>query len=141
MKLQTDPGVPILFHATHASRTTFNPEIHVRGSHGQLTMTHKSVTIQSKGKGPVVIETGGPANERQAMLDAVLAAIKGTPSFYCNLDMASRQTEAVEMIHAIAPIQTIAGETLDLGTPNERTIWPGLDDMMHAAFKNECLLK
>jgi len=74
-------------------------------------MTHNKSVISSKTGAPIVIKAGEAGAVRFKMLSAIRDAVKGGNSFYCDLEMASRQTMVVDAIQQSCSIQIIEGET------------------------------
>lgn len=137
MRIETDTGVPICFYPTHAGRSHVNPKIIIRGTRGQLSMTHKRVQIRTAAGETLEFESGGGNAERTEMMDAVLDAIRGGSSFYCDLDLAARQTMVVDAIHRACTIHPVDGESIPWDNGAVQTILPGLDEIMRTAFENE----
>jgi len=141
MLVDTAEGVPILFHATHACREHFGPEIHIRGSRGSIIMTHKGSTIRPNGKPEITLASGGGDAGRGAMMAAVLDCIRGGSSFYCDLEMASRQTMVVSAIHEKCAIRPVEGETSTPEAGLAATFIPGIEEAMREAFDADQLLQ
>ncbi len=136
----TEEGVPIRFYATHACEETFGPEIHIRGSLGSIVKTHgDSILTTNDGKSCSLLpkESG---DTRSEMMSAVLDAVQGGSPFYCDLELASRQTMVVDAVHEDCEILQVPGKTVTSQGGKVRTFIPGIEDDMRAAFDEECSL-
>ncbi len=140
MHITTEEGVPIRFYASHACKKTFEPEIHILGTKGEILMTHNRITISPRGGKPIGLTTGGGAGARHAMMDAVLDAVQGGSSFICDLELASRQTMVVGAIHRACPVRPVEGETCTSENGAQITIIPGIEDVLRQAFAEDRLL-
>lgn len=136
MRIETAEGIPIEFYATHACEELFDPEVHVTGSKGTIKLTHNRARVMADGAEPVQVASGSRSLGRSEMLRAVLDAVQEKDGFYCDLEMASRQTAVVSMIHAHCPIQTVKGETITTGNASPRTFIPGVERLLRKAFEN-----
>lgn len=137
MRVDTEEGVPIRFYATHACRDNVGPELHIRGTKGSIVMTHRGSVIRPAAGDPITIATGGANAARQAMMAAVLDAVQGGSSFYCDLETASRQTKVVDAIHVTCEIQAVDGDTVTEVNGSVWTFIPGIEDAMRQAFDAE----
>jgi len=141
MLIDSTEGVPIRFYATHACGERFGPEIHVLGSRGSIIMTHRGSTIRPDGKDQVTLSSGGGDGERGAMMAAVLDVIQGGSSFYCDLEIASRQTMVVSAIHEKCAIHPVESETSTPEGGPSATFIPGIEEAMRKAFDADLLLQ
>lgn len=110
LRIRTDTGLPVLFFVTHASRTTGGSEIEIRGSAGRIHITRSGVTIQPRDRASATLATPDHDTLRTGMLGAICAAVRGEDTFYCDLDLASLQTDAAVKAHLSAPIQDVGEE-------------------------------
>jgi predicted dehydrogenase len=141
MRIETAEGAAILFYATHACQISVDPEIVIRGRTGTISMTHRRALIKADGSAPVTLETGGGDRSRRAMIAAVLDAVKGGPAFICDLDVASCQTQVVDIVHATSGIRTVKGTSLSLSNGETSTIIPGIEEALRKSAEVEMLLK
>jgi predicted dehydrogenase len=126
----TEEDVPVRFYATHACQERFGPEIHIRGSLGTIVKTHgDSVLTTNAGKSCLLKPT--------VMMSAVFDAVKGGSSFYCDLELASRQTMVVDAIHESCEILQVACETVAPEKGPAKTFIPGIEADLRAAFDEE----
>lgn len=141
MRIETPQGVEIHFYATHASQVSVDPEIVIRGRKGTIRMTHKRTVIKADGSPPVTLETGGGDRSRRAMIAAVLDAVKGGPAFICDLDVASCQTQVVDMIHASSRIHPVKGIAVASPSGATSTVIPGIEESLRNAAEAESPLE
>ncbi len=140
LHVTTAEGIPIRFYATHACREHFGPEIHIRGTKGTIVMTHGGSVISPDDADSLTLDSGDGGGSRNLMMSAVLDAVQGGSSFYCDLELASRQTMVVSAIHKGTAIQAVEGETCTPDKGPAKTTIPGVEDDMRAAFDAETML-
>jgi hypothetical protein len=138
LRIETDEGVPILFYATHACRENVNPRIVAIGTNGEMEMTHDKIHILPADGQPMFLSSGYAAAKRCAMMDNVLAWIRGDRSaFVCDLDMAIKQTMVVSAIHESCAIQNVQAKTDALKDRQQITVIPGIENSLRHAFSSE----
>jgi len=135
MRIATTECVPILFHATHACRESFGPEIRIQGTKGSILMTHSGSVIMPDGKPAIELPAG---NVRRAMMSAVLDVVKGGDSFICDLELAAAQTSVVDEIREGCRIAEVPGECV--GDGDGYTFIPGIEQAMREAWDKDLLL-
>ena len=137
LRIETEEGIPLHFYCTHACRERFGPEIQVRGTAGTLVMTHKGAVISPSDGDPIDLPVEEDTRDR--MFRAAFDAFRGGDSFICDLEMASRQTQVVEMAHRAGEIQTVPAITVQDESPGDLTVIPGIESALRQAFEAEGL--
>ncbi len=108
------------------------PILEIRGTEGVMRWSSSQI-IHCDARGERVFAgCSDPSSLRRHLLDTVLDRLKGVPVFYCDLDMAGRQTLISNTAFEIAPIHTIAGA--DLSPSPER---PG--EFFIRGIERDCL--
>jgi len=140
IRVQTDTGIPLLFYSTHACSRSFGPEVHASGTAGTIVWTHDAAVIERPEGGKQKLDKLSINPLRKHMIHSVLDVAGGGTSFYCDLDVASKQTIVVNAVHQACEIHTVASEqvTLDSGVVI-RTI-PRIEEAIDSAFEKETLL-
>jgi predicted dehydrogenase len=141
LRIRTDTGLPVLFFVTHASRTQGGSEIEIRGSAGRIHITRSGVTIQPRGGAETILASPGHDTLRSGMLQAINAAARGEDSFYCGLELASLQTQAVVKAHEAAPIQDVGKEFVQRIPSGDsvNVVIQGVDEAVARGFAEEKL--
>ncbi len=134
----TEEGVPIRFYATHACQESFGPEIHIRGSLGTIVKTHDDSILTTNDGKSCSLKPKDSGDMRAEMMSVVLDAVQGGSAFYCDLELASRQTMVVDSIHGNCEIVQVKGETVTSQNGKAKTFIPGIEADMRAAFDEEC---
>ena len=135
--MQTEEGVPIRFYATHACQTNFGPEIHIKGTLGTIVKTHGDSILTTNDGTSCSLKPKDSGDMRAAMMSAVLDAVQGGSSFYCDLALAIHQTMVVDAVHSSCEIIQVAGETVCSQDGKGKTFIPGIEAEMRAAFDEE----
>lgn len=139
LRVQTDTGIPLLFYATHACNRSFGPELQARGTDGTILWTHNKAVIETPTGGKQALDKLPDGPLRKRMIRSVLDMAAGGDSFYCDLDVASRQTMVITKAHEVSEIQPVAGERVLLDNGAVRTVIPGIEEVIENAFAQEIL--
>jgi predicted dehydrogenase len=141
LRIRTDSGVPVLFFVSHASRTTGGSEIEIRGTSGRMHITRGGVTMEPCGGAAMRWATPETDSLRSGMLVAVTAAARGADVFYCDLDLAALQTQAVVAAHEAAAIQDVGASFVErvAGGDSLSVIIRGVDEAVARGFGEEKL--
>ena len=139
IQIVTDTGVPLLFYATHACSELLNPEIHVRGSRGNILWTHDDVTIESDVGVKQKQTSKNMLALREHMMRAVCDVAQGGSSFYCDLETAAQQTIVVNAVHEACEVIRVSGQSLHGDDGSVRTVIPGIEAVLNRAFETDAL--
>jgi predicted dehydrogenase len=137
IRIETEEKIPIYFYPTHACEELFGPEIHIKGTKGNIIITHKEASVFPDNEEAIVLSTNDIEHKRNALLTSVLDAIHGKDSFYCDLELASQQTFVVSEISRTCKIKQLKGKTLINDKGISSTIIPGIEAIMQKAFNTE----
>ncbi len=137
LRVETKEGIPISFYATHACLENFGPEIHIEGSEGSITMTHKEIVIQPNSKDNITLKV---EDEHVNLITSMLDVIHQKPAFICDLTCASKQSMVISAVHENALIQNVTSETLHSEGKPSKTHIPGIESAMREAFMKNKLL-
>lgn len=141
MEIETEEGISIRFYATHASREHFNPEIYIKGTEGNIVMTHNGSVITPHSGKVIKFNTKGNSEARDSMIASVIETVKGANSFICDIEMASRQSIVVSMIHDSQKVKKLSRSTVISKEGKASTFIPGIENVMRKAFEKECLFQ
>ncbi len=134
-------GIDIYFHTTHASQTTFGPEIEIRGDKGSIIWKIGGAIFNYADRQ----ETADPLREpadRNAVMDALLGRLSNPQEFICGLDIAGTHVLAVNGAHESSPIIPVPAdyvEKIQLEDGNYRYVCRGIDELLHKLIKEERL--
>jgi predicted dehydrogenase len=138
-------GVRFWFGVSHATATTRQPEICIRGTDGQAEWWHEQrcVVLNTEGNRQI-FPLPSTEESRELMFAAVLARLRDPSSFVCTTSIALEHTRFVEAVHAAAPVQPFkASSTEWISEPDSRSETPsvrGLAEELGRAYKDGCSL-
>ncbi len=132
-------GLDIYFYCTHCSVVNYGPEIEIRGDKGSIVWKVNGTVFNYENGREEVPPLPGP-EDRDAVMDALLARLEDPKAFVCDLDIAGTHVLAVNGAHESSPIIPVPQEYVDKCTlegGNYRYICKGLDDLMFRLFREE----
>jgi len=139
IRIETDTGIPLLFHATHACNRTINPLLEVRGAAGKARWSHAAATIEPASGARQQLGKLGDGPLRRHMMRTVMAMTRNAAPFYCNLEIACRQTIVINAMHQACGIHPVPCEYASLDKGIVRAFIPGIEDTIEKAFEQESL--
>jgi predicted dehydrogenase len=143
IRIRTDSGIPILFHATHSTHERVDPEIVIEGESGRVEWNvHGECRIYRNPSGEPYQETPPAGDQRNAMVEAVLERLADSDAFICTTESARCHTLAINGLHESSPIHPFPDdlvETIEDGE-EQRTVVNGLDRALDEAFSQAKLL-
>ena len=138
IRVLTDSGISILFHATHSSREQIDPEIVIEAERGRVEWSvHGECRIFRDGSEEPYQVTGSTGNQRHAMGTAVMNRLTDPNAFVCTTESAASHALAINGLHessVIHPFPHELLETIDEGD-DQRTIVDGLGPILDDAFR------
>lgn len=138
-RLTTERGVGLWFGATHACRTSLEPEIQITGAGGTASWRYESEAWWEARDGPrgrrALLDANGA---RRAMMAAALQRLRDPAAAICTTELAGRHTAVIEALHRSTEIGTIpAGLVNWSGGPGEAGGIPavhGLEEALQRAY-------
>lgn len=138
-RLTTDTGVALWFGASHASRTSLEPEILITGAGGTACWRYESEAWWEDARGRRerrgLLDANGA---RREMMAATLRRLRDPAAPICTTEMAGRHTALVEALHRQGEIVPIAPSLVTWsGAPGDASAMPsvhGLDQAMQRAY-------
>ena len=105
-------GIEIMFAATHASREHYGPELLIEGSRGSIIYENLKSILYLDNNGNIIKMVEIPESsdcfwypEGEKIPQVMLDIINGTERFYCNLEIASKQTIVANAAYESASIK------------------------------------
>lgn len=139
LRIETDTGIPLLFYATHACRENRNPLLVIRGSAGGASWSHAAAMLEpTVGAKRSLDKTKGDLLQKR-MLQTILDVSQGGSPFYCDLGLASAQTQVIEAMHQTSEIHSVNCEWEYLDNGKTRAIIHGIEKSIERAFEQEQL--
>ncbi|HYC70676.1 MAG TPA: Gfo/Idh/MocA family oxidoreductase [Opitutaceae bacterium] len=137
-RLATDEGVALWFGATHASRTSLEPEILITGSAGTACWRYESEAWWEDARGRRERRRLLDANgARREMMAATLRRLRDPAASICTTEMAGCHTALIESLHRQTEIVTLAPSLVTWsGDPGDAMATPsvrGLDEALQRA--------
>lgn len=143
VRIKTDSGIPIIFHATHSTREQIDPEIVIEGESGRVEWSvHGECRLYRNQSGDPDQVTPPVGDQRYAMAEAVLNRLEDPDAFVCTTESAGCHTLAVNGLHESSSIHPFPGELLETIEDGEeqRTVVNGLESALNEAFGQGMLL-
>jgi predicted dehydrogenase len=137
VRLKTNTNMTVMFLFSHAGENGAASEIEIRGDKGTIKWSRSGATMETL-DGVKKQFTAPPMPElRDGMLQAACAAAAGENVFYCDLEMASMQTLAVNGAHEAASITTVPEEFVSRTVAGERVkdVLKGLDQAIWNGYQ------
>lgn len=138
-------GIRYWFGVSHATATTRQPEICIRGTGGQVEWWHEQrcVVLNTQGNRQIFpLPTTEESRER--MFASVLARLHDPSSFICTTSIALEHTRFIEAVHADAPVRVFKPSAMEWITePDSRSETPsvhGLAEELSRAYSEGCSL-
>jgi predicted dehydrogenase len=141
-RLTTDTGVALWFGASHASRTSLEPEIVITGTSGSACWRYESEAwwqdIRGRRERRALLDANGA---RREMMAATLRRLRDPAAPVCTTEMAGRHTALIESLHRQGEIISLAPALVTWsGGPGDATAMPsvqGLDAAMQRAYATQ----
>ena len=138
VRIETDSGIPILFHGTHSSRETIDPEIVIEAENGRVEWAVHGECRVYRGDSSEPYQVTPPAgDQRNAMATAVLDRITDPDTLICTTESAGCHTLAINGVYESSPIHPFPEDlvvTID-EDGEERTVVNGLGRALSEAFQ------
>lgn len=141
LHIKTVGGVDVYFYCTHNSQTTFGPEIEIRGDRGSIIWNSAGAIFNYGGEQETAPALPSP-DDRNAVMNALLARLNDPETFVCGLDIAGTHVLAVNGAHESSPIIPVPAadvEKINLEDGSYRYVCRGIDALLHRLFKEERL--
>lgn len=143
VRAETTDGVALWFGVTHAAPVVREPEIVIEGENGQVVWRHERECVIVKAAGATeCIPLPDTSVTRTEMMRAVLRRLDDPQAFVCTPEIALRQTELVERVHAVAEITPAPGGVESRsrqGGGEPMFCSPGLEEILQRAFHDRSL--
>jgi predicted dehydrogenase len=142
---KSNSGVRFWFGVSHATATTRQPEITIRGSDGQAEWWHEQrcVVLNTEGNRQI-FPLPSTEESRELMFASVLARLHDPSAFICTTSIALAHTRFVEAVHAAAPVHPFKAGSMDwISEPDSRSETPsvrGLAEELGRAYRDGCSL-
>lgn len=141
-RLTTDTGVALWFGASHASRTSLEPEILIAGATGTACWRYEAEAWWEDAPGRrerrALLDANGA---RREMMAATLRRLRDPAAPICTSEMAGRHTALVEALHRQGEILPVAPSLVTWsGAPGDASAMPsvqGLDQAMQRAYATQ----
>jgi predicted dehydrogenase len=146
VRARTASGTALWLGFSHACRTLADPVILIEGSAGWARWSYeKMCTVTPAGSPARFHPLPNAIDTRRIMFAEVLRRLHQPEAAICDTAMASRHTELIEAIHAIAPVQAILPALIDWITPPDGTspipAVRGMETTMQEACQKHLLLR
>ena len=142
VRIETDSGVSILFHATHSSRERVDPEIVIEADDGRVEWSVHGECRVFRGKGSTPWKvTPAVGDQRNSMGAAVVKRLTDPGEFICTTESAGCHTLVINGLHEASAIQPLPPELLKTieEDGDRRTVVEGLGPALNAAFEKGLL--
>lgn len=138
-RLTTEQGVNLWFGATHACRTSLEPEIQITGATGTACWRYESEARWEERTGAkhrrALLDVNGA---RRAMMAAALQRLHDPTVAICTTELAGRHTAVIEALHRRVEVVTIPSAMVSWsGGPGDAAAIPsvhGLEDALQRAY-------
>ncbi|WP_221032134.1 Gfo/Idh/MocA family protein [Actomonas aquatica] len=134
VRSRTPEGIELWFGASHASRTTIEPVIEIRGSKGVACWRYEEEAWWQCEGGEKQSRRLLPVHgARQHMMDAVLRRMTDPTARVCSPAVAARHTAFISALHAGTPISDFDPHLIDWGdNPADVTAVPAVRELEFA---------
>ena len=141
MRIATSAGVPIFGLFSHACPAGNGRGLRIQCSEGTVRWSRDGATLETAEGERELFSCPSAEALRVRMIEAVRQSAAGSPSFYCNLELASLQTLVINGAHEASAIHTVAAEHLKQFGQNgtDRVAVIGLDEVCNDALRERKL--
>jgi predicted dehydrogenase len=137
IEIITEDNKKLLYYVTHNSESNSEQRIIISGSKGTIEWTFGKTVYKIDGQEDCYDNN----DNRDYIMDALLAKAKGKESFICDLSIAGVQTLVVNAAHASSKIIAVPGEYVVTQEFNNSTSerLNGISELIRKAFAEERL--
>lgn len=127
----TTSGTQLWFGVSHASGTTREPEIYIKGTKGRAEWWHEQrcIVIDNADRRQV-FPLPSTDDSRRLMFDAVLDRLSNPDTFVCTTSIAENHTRLIEAIHQSGPVRDFPESSVDwMDTTQNRGDLPSVHNL------------